>query len=192
VHKKCAICGMVYYCSKPCQVQDWKAHKRACKPPTAKLVKHKDKTNGVEYWSLYHGKDKTAGLGCADVIADLQGTGVDFQVWDQKTHKPYAQPFRIYRRIYNRVVQSPTWEVFLQGPRRADPTMMLILGAVPPPKSIKTAPTTSKQTNKQINKQNETKQTKTKQNKTKQDKTKRNKTKRNKTKQNKTKQNKTD
>ena len=29
--KRCGKCGMVYYCSKECQIKDWKDHKEDCK-----------------------------------------------------------------------------------------------------------------------------------------------------------------
>lgn len=31
-HRRCSVCMMVYYCSKECQVSDWKRHKETCKP----------------------------------------------------------------------------------------------------------------------------------------------------------------
>ena len=30
-HLRCSVCVMVYYCSKECQVSDWKQHKKTCK-----------------------------------------------------------------------------------------------------------------------------------------------------------------
>ena len=31
-HLKNCVCGLVSYCSKDCQVKDWKAHKPSCPP----------------------------------------------------------------------------------------------------------------------------------------------------------------
>jgi MYND finger len=36
--KRCAKCGHARYCSKECQVADWKSHKRVCQRPTAKSI----------------------------------------------------------------------------------------------------------------------------------------------------------
>ena len=32
---RCSVCRLVYYCSKECQKQDWKAHKQCCKREVA-------------------------------------------------------------------------------------------------------------------------------------------------------------
>ncbi len=38
---QCARCKRAYYCSKDCQIKDWKSHKATCKPvPTKQLEKH--------------------------------------------------------------------------------------------------------------------------------------------------------
>jgi len=52
--KQCSRCGSAFYCSKKCQIADWKSHKKYCKPVT----KEDAKMHGASQQSLLNFANK--------------------------------------------------------------------------------------------------------------------------------------